>query len=188
MNDMKNWTKLISRSSCKNKSKYLPKLIKFKIRIWHPLSCAGLLRNLKLIAKKHIPYLLVGDYCMGKAMDAQGRFVGRGFRRRKERVRTSDGWRLTVEENQSYRRQVATRDSVASMARHLIVLKHLFKSKRWAMSGSRTLGQFSMGFQRSGRFLHHCSSPSVVKQVLLPSTALNTFSWHPLGRKDPSMS
>ena len=68
------------------------------------------------------------------------------------------------------------RDSVASMARHLIVLKHLFKSKRWAMSCSRTLGQFSMGFQRSGRFLHHSSSPSVVKQVLLPSTALNTFS------------
>lgn len=34
---------------------------------------------------------MVGDYCIGKAMDAQGRFVGRGFRRRKERVRTSDG-------------------------------------------------------------------------------------------------
>ena len=187
---MKNWTKLISRSSCKNKSKYLPKLVKFKIRIWHPLSCTGLLRNLKLIAKKHIPYLLVGDYCMGKAMDAQGRFVGRGFRRRKQRVRTwvmGDKWqwggiRATDDGWQ------ATRDSVVSMVRHLIVLKCLFKSKRWAISGSCTLGQFSMGFQRSGRFLHHSSSPSVIKQVLLPSTALNTFSWHPLGRKDPSTS
>ena len=51
VNDMKKWTKLISRSSCKNKAKYLPKLVKFKIRIWHPLSRASLLRNLKLIAK-----------------------------------------------------------------------------------------------------------------------------------------
>lgn len=189
VNDMKNWTKLISRSSCKNKSKYLPKLVKFKIRICHPLSCAGLLRNLKLIAKNIYLIYWLGN-CMGKAMDAQGRFEGRGFRRRRKRVRTwvmADDWqwrriRATDDGWQ------ATRDSVVSMARHLIVLKHLFKSKRWAMSGSCTLGQFSMGFQRSGRFLHHSSSPSVIKQALLPSTALNTFSWHPLGRKDPSTS
>ena len=186
---MKNRTKLISRSSCKNKSKHLPKLVKFKIRIRHPLSCTGLLWNLKLIAKNIYLIYWLGN-CMGKAMDAQGRFEGRGFRRRKQRVRTwvmgykwqwggiratDDGWQ-------------ATRDSVVSMVRHLIVLKCLFKSKRWAISGSCTLRQFSMGFQRSGRFLHHSSSPSVIKQALLPSNALNTFSWHPLGRKDPSTS
>ena len=157
---MKNWTKLISRSSCKNKSKHLPKLVKFKIRIRHPLSCTGLLWNLKLIAKNIYLIYWLGN-CMGKAMDAQGRFEGRGFRRRKKRVRTwvmGDDWqwrriRATDDGWQ------ATRDYVVSMARHLIVLKCLFKSKRWAMSGSCTLGQFSMGFFASLQF-SFCSKTS----------------------------